>query len=368
MKQKFRLIYSLFSLILCASLFINYAGGIDDNYAGAPTGTGNESTCSDCHGGGSTSGSSVMLSNVPSSYVKGQSYPLTLTIVHGSPIGTSRGGFQIVATDGMSGAMVGAFSASGGTRINNVDRLVQSTPKSLSSGTASWTFDWIAPTTGAPTNVVFYYVGNAANGNGGTSRDAILTGNTSTILPIELLNFTAKTGDNKTVNVAWKTASERNNRHFVLERSGDNQKFEAITQLKGNGTSATQQNYQFTDDATNLANNIVYYRLQQVDFDGTTTYSKVVSVDIRNNATLKIYPSLARKGDVLQVETINNATIEVLNTNGQVVQTVQKSINTINANADKTTFTIATADLVSGRYFVRFIGNGLVKTSSFVVL
>ncbi len=365
MKQKFRLIYSLFSLVLCASLFINYSSGMDGDYAGAPNDNG---TCANCHGGGSISGSSVTLSNVPSSYVKGQSYPLTLTIVHGSPTGMSVGGFQIVATDGTSNGMVGAFSAPSGTRVNNVDRLTHSTPQGLSSGTASWTFNWTAPTAGAPANVVFYYVGNAANGTGGTSGDAILTGNSSTIVPIELLNFTAKTGDNKTVNLAWKTASERNNRHFVLERSVDNQKFEAITQVKGNGTSATQQQYQFTDDATNLTNNVVYYRLQQVDFDGTTTYSKVVSVDIRNNATLKIYPSLARKGDVLQVETVNNATIEVLNTNGQVVQTVQKPTNTINANADKTTFTIATADLVSGRYFVRFIGNGLVKTSSFVVL
>lgn len=362
MKQKFRLIYSLFSLIACAALFINYSGGRDDNYAGAPNDSG---TCANCHGGGSTMGSSVSLSNVPTSYVKGQSYPLTLTITHGSPIGSSVGGFQIVATNGTSNAMVGSFTASMGTRVNNVSRLTQSTPKDLSSGTTSWTFNWTAPTTGAPTNVVFYYVGNAADGTGGSDADAVLTANSSTILPIELLNFTAKTGDNKTVSVAWKTASERDNRHFVLERSGDNQKFEAITQVKGSGTSAAAQNYQFTDDATNLTGNVVYYRLQQVDFDGTTTYSKVVSVTIRNNATLKIYPSLAKKGDVLQVETLNNATIEVLNINGQVVQTVQ---NSLNANANKTTLTISTADLVSGRYFVRFIGNGLVKTSSFVVL
>ncbi len=369
MKQKFRLIYSLFTLIMGASLFINYAGGRDDNYAGAPTGMGgNEPTCANCHFGGTTTGSSVALSNVPASYVKGQSYPLTLTIVHGSPIPTSVGGFQIVATNGVSNAMIGTFSEPTDTRINNVNRLTQSTPRNLSSGTASWTFNWTAPTTGAPSNVVFYYVGNAANGTGGTDGDAILTGNTSTILPIELLRFSAKTGDNKTVNLAWKTASERNNRHFNLERSSDNQKFEVITQLKGNGTSAMPQDYQFTDEAVNLTSNVIYYRLQQVDFDGTTTYSKVVSVDRVAKATLKIYPTLAKKGDVLQVETMNNATIDVLNINGQVVQTVQKSTNSVNRNADNATFTISTADLMSGRYFVRFIGNGLVKTSSFIVL
>ena len=369
MKQKFRLIYSLFSLILGASLFISYSGGRDGNYAGAPqTGGGNEPTCANCHSGGSTTGSSVALSGVPSSYVKGRLYPLTLTLVHGSPIPTSVGGFQIVATNGTSNGMIGSFTASSGTRVNNVSRLTHDSRALLSSGTTSWTINWTAPTTGAPTNVVFYYVGNAANGIDGSDGDAILTGNTGTVLPIELLSFTAKTGDNKTVNLAWETASERNNSHFVLERSGDNQKFEVITQVKGNGTSASAQNYQFTDDAANLASNILYYRLQQVDFDGTTTYSKVVSVDIRANATLKVYPTLAKKGDVLQVETLNNATIEVLNINGQVVQSIQKSANSGNANAEKTALTIATADLIAGRYFVRCVGNGVVKTSSFIVL
>ncbi len=365
MKQKFRLIYSFFILIFSASLFINFSGGVDDNYAGAP---GDNGTCANCHGGGSTTGSSVTLSNVPSSYVKGQSYPITLTIVHGSPISSSQGGFQIVATNGISNAMIGSFSAPAGTRINSANRLTQSVPKDLSSGTTSWTINWTAPTTGAPSNVKFYYVGNAANGNGGTSGDAILTGNSSTALPIELLSFSAKSGNNKTVNLTWKTASERNNSHFILERSGDNQQFEAIKQVKGSGTSTSVQNYQFTDDVENLVRNVLYYRLQQVDFDGTTTYSKTVSVDARKNANLKIYPSLAKRGDVLQVETADNATIEVLNINGQVVQTVLKSPNNINPNADEKTLTIATADLIAGRYFVRCIGNGMVKTSSFMVL
>ncbi len=365
MKQKFRLIYPLFSLALVASLFMSYSGGRDGYYSGAP---GDSGTCANCHGGGSSVGSSVTLSNVPSTYLVGQSYPLTLTIQHGSPISSSVGGFQIVATNGSSNAMIGTFSAPMGTRVNNVSRLTHSTPQDLSTGTTAWTFNWTAPTNSAPTNVVFYYVGNAADGTGGSDADAILTGNTSTVLPIELLSFSAKTGDNKTVNLAWKTASERNNRHFNLEKSVDNQKFEVFTQLKSKGTSAAAQSYQFTDDATNVTNSIVYYRLQQVDFDGTTTYSKVVSVDIEAKATLKIYPSLAKKGDVLQIETLNNATIDVLNINGQVVQTVQKSADNAHGKADKTTFNISTSDLTSGRYFVRFIGNGLVKTSSFIVL
>jgi hypothetical protein len=367
MKQKFRLIYPLFTLTLIASVFMSYSGGRDDNYAGAPSDSG---TCANCHGGGSTTGSSVLLSNVPTSYLAGQSYPLTLTLQHGDPIASSVGGFQIVATNGTTNTMVGSFSipANSGMRVNNVSRLTQSTPKNLSTGTTSWTFNWVAPTSGAPANVVFYYVGNAADGTGGTDADAILTGNTSTVLPIALLNFSAKAGNNKTINLVWKTASERNNRHFNLERSIDNQKFEVIGQLKGNGTSAAAHTYQFADDATNVSDDVVYYRLQQVDFDGTTTYSKVISIAIESKATLKIYPSFAKRGDVLQLETVKNAIIEILNINGQVVQMVQKSSNTFNAKAGYDILNIQTADLVSGRYFVRFVGGGLIKTGSFIVL
>lgn len=361
MKQKFRLIYPLFSLALLGALFISFSSGRDDEYAGAPSDNG---TCANCHGGGSGTGS-ISLSNVPAQFTSGQTYPLTLTIVHGS---ASVGGFQIVATNGTTNTQVGSFTAGSGSRLNNVDRLTHNSSKTLSSGTVSWTFDWTAPASGAPSNVVFYYAGNAADGTGGTGGDAIVTGNSSTALPIELLSFSAKNGSNKTVNLAWKTASERNNQHFNLERSVDNQQFEKIGQLKGNGTSATPNSYQFTNDVANLSSNIVYYRLQQVDFDGKTTYSKVISIDIEAKASLKIYPSLAKRGDVLQLETVNNATIEVLNINGQIVQTVQQSANSFNQKADKTTLTIPTANLPSGRYFVRFIGNGLIKTGSFMVL
>jgi Secretion system C-terminal sorting domain/Reeler domain len=362
MKQKFRLIYSLFSLVLVASLFMSYASGRDGYYAGAPNDDG---TCANCHGGGSTSGNSINLSNLPTSFVAGGTYSLTLTIQHAS---ASVGGFQIVATNGVTNTMLGSFSAPSFTRINDVNRLTHSSPQSFSGGSTSWTFDWTAPSSNVPANIVFYYVGNAANGDGGTSGDAILTGTSNTTLPIELLNFSAKMGNNKTVNLAWTTASERNNRHFNVERSVDNQKFDVIGQLKGNGTSAARHDYQFTDDAANLSNNLVYYRLQQVDFDGKTTYSKIISVDIESKATLKIYPSLAYRGAVLQVETVKNATIEVINTNGQVVQTLQKSSNSANRETNKETLNISTSDLSSGRYFVRFVGNGLVKTGSFIVL
>jgi hypothetical protein len=363
MKQKLQLVYTLFSIVMLGSLFINYSGGYDGNLAGAPT----EGTCQGCHSGGFVSGNSVGLSNVPTNFVAGRTYSLTLSAQHSAAL---VGGFQIVATNGINNALVGTFTASATekTQLTSSSRLTHLGAKSFSGGQVSWTFDWKAPATGSPSNVTFYYVVNAANGNGSNgSGDAILTGSSSTVLPIELVQFSATKNEEKSVNLTWKTSSEHNNSHFNVERSGNNQKFETIGQIKGNGNSARTHNYQFTDDALNSLNSTVYYRLQQVDFDGNSSYSKTVSVALEPKVALKIYPNFARKGDVLQVETAKNTQLEVIDINGKVVQILQQSA-THSQSKEKGTVTIMTADLPSGRYFVRSIGDGLLKTSSFMVL
>jgi hypothetical protein len=357
MKRKFTFIYPLFSLILLASLFISYAGGRDDEYAGAPNDFG---ACDGCHGGGDPTGN-VTLSNVPNRFIAGQTYALTLTIQHAAAL---RGGFQIVATNGTTNAMVGSFTASTGMRLNNVSRLTQSTPRNFSSGSVSWTFNWTAPSSNTP-RVVFYYAGNAVNGDGGTSGDAVFTGNSSTTIPIELVNFEAKKGADKTINLAWTTASEQNNRIFDVERSVNNQKFETIATLKGSGTSAATHNYQFTDDADKMGSNVVYYRLRQIDFDGNSTYSKTISVALLSKTSLKIYPTLAKQGDVLNLETTENGRIDLIDMSGKIVKTIQQPLQV--GNQSVTTVNVVTADLPTGRYFVRSLGNGLLQTAGFVV-
>jgi hypothetical protein len=365
MKKKFQLIYLLFSLVSVGSLFISSSGGYDGNAAGAPIPVAsNEGTCSNCHFGGS--GGTIALTGAPAYFTAGQTYSLTLSMQHPTAL---KGGFQIVATNGINNNMVGTFSPSSGstdTRLtySGTNRLTHNGKKDFSGTNTSWTFNWTAPASGLPSNIVFYYAGNAVNNTGGTDGDAVIAGSTNVVVPIELLDFSAEKNGDKAVHLTWKTASERNNRFFNVQRSPNNQKFETIGQLKGSGSSSVLQTYQFTDDAVNTPNNVVYYRLQQVDFDGTSTYSKTVSVSLESKWALKIYPSFAQKGDVLTLETVKNATIDVLNSNGKVVQTIQQATN----NSEKETLNIPTSDLPSGRYFVRFVGGGLYKTGSFIVL
>ena len=353
-----RLIYTLFSIILFSSLFLSYSGGYDGNAAGAP----NEGTCSNCHSGASNG--SVTLANVPAQFLAGQTYPLTLTIQHPT---ARAGGFQIVATNGSNNAMIGTFTAASGSQLTSENRLTHNSPKPFSGGNTSWTFNWTAPSDNISTNVVFYYVGNATNRDGGTSGDAVLTNSSRATIPVELLYFRAEKEAENNIRLLWSTASERNNATFIVQKSGYEQKFDSIGTVKGNGTSAEISQYEFTDNTPLAVISTVYYRLRQVDFDGKTTYSKTISVDFKQQIAMKIYPTLAKKGEFIHLEAVGNATIDILDISGRTMNKIQTSNSHTAQNATKEMVNINTSDLPTGRYFVRILGSGLVQTASFIV-
>ncbi|MGI4866841.1 MAG: FG-GAP-like repeat-containing protein [Janthinobacterium lividum] len=94
-------------------------------------------------------------------------------------------------------------------------------------------------------------------------------------LPVVLTSFTGQALAAGNV-LRWATASEANSDRFEVERSADGQEFVKIGQQAASGTTNASHTYQFTDAAAPAA--ISYYRLRQVDFDGTTSYSPVVTL------------------------------------------------------------------------------------------
>ena len=149
-----------------------------------------------------------------------------------------------------------------------------------------------APSAGLPTNpVVGHFTGGVwiekpsapsstlgyglTYGARFTSFSPFAVGQAGSLLPVELVYFNAFKSNNTNL-LTWKTASERNNSHFNVERSfnGENG-WATIGSVKGKGTSTLSNDYNFNDE-TPLS--ISYYRLKQMDFDGKSEYSKVVSV------------------------------------------------------------------------------------------
>jgi Secretion system C-terminal sorting domain len=108
--------------------------------------------------------------------------------------------------------------------------------------------------------------------------------------PVKLLTFGA-TKFNTDILVKWETAQELNNSHFIIERSSDGISFSSVGQVKGNENSNVIVAYNFLDVNAPTVN--LYYRLKQVDVDGTFTYSDVVLVRAgkSSNSTISIFPN-----------------------------------------------------------------------------
>jgi hypothetical protein len=115
------------------------------------------------------------------------------------------------------------------------------------------------------------------------------SGNTSnSTLPVELISFKAEQKADE-VTLLWATASEKDNSHFEVEMSANPEAgFTGIGKVNSKtGTSAVMTNYLLKYNLTNSGTH--YFRLKQVDLDGTFAYSKVVAVEIAAVAESKVF-------------------------------------------------------------------------------
>jgi hypothetical protein len=97
------------------------------------------------------------------------------------------------------------------------------------------------------------------------------------IIPVEFTSFTASVVGTD-VKLRWETATEINNSGFSIERKSTNSEYTEIGFVPGQGTTSEPTTYLFTDE--NLRAGEYTYRLKQIDFDGTVSYSDEVSADV----------------------------------------------------------------------------------------
>lgn len=98
----------------------------------------------------------------------------------------------------------------------------------------------------------------------------------TSILPIELIDFDAIRND-RFVDLTWQTATEKNNNYFTIEKSVDGLNFISIGNVSGAGNSTDLLTYKLIDSSP-TQDRVSYYRLKQTDYDGTFTYSDIISV------------------------------------------------------------------------------------------
>jgi hypothetical protein len=104
---------------------------------------------------------------------------------------------------------------------------------------------------------------------------AELNNNCDSPLPVKLVKFKADLLDH-IVGLSWTTADESNSLRFHIERSNNGREFIAIGSVAAKGNSNSTTNYSFVDNEPNEGIN--YYRLKQVDLDGTYTRSQIISI------------------------------------------------------------------------------------------
>jgi len=172
-------------------------------------------------------------------------------------------------------------------------------------------------------------------------------GNVANPLPVQLLDFTAQP-QGSAVNLAWHTASEKNSARFDIERSLDGTTFSKLGAVAANGTTTVAHSYSFRDAQLPLGATTLYYRLRQIDLDGTYAFSPVRVVGVAgagSTSTLALFPNPTQAAATLTGAPAQVA-VQVLDALGRVVYTTTTA-------ADGTASLDLPASLPSGVYVVR---------------
>jgi hypothetical protein len=159
------------------------------------------------------------------------------------------------------------------------------------------------------------------------------TGATSITLPVAINSFRSSTAANGIV-LNWSTLTESNNKGFYIERSNeggvDYNNIGFIATKAINGNSNSNVDYSFVDAFPLAGNN--FYRLKQVDIDGTQTFSSVTMTTIKAGTAITIYPNPATNNITISGAE-NGALIKIIGTaSGQTILTSTLSSSTLDVS------------------------------------
>ncbi|MFT6148930.1 MAG: hypothetical protein ACJAUH_001616 [Saprospiraceae bacterium] len=181
------------------------------------------------------------------------------------------------------------------------------------------------------------------------------------VLPVEFTYVRAGVLNNS-VKVEWETASELNNEVFFIERSVDGLTFTEIGNQQGAGTSLEVIQYSFIDVAPIAGVN--YYRIRQVDFDGTMEYSAVVKAEVaKSSFVVSINPTASSS----QVQIILGETYKQ-DLNVAVYDALGRTIMNSAINAGNNLLPIDISNFTNGQYFVRLFNETETITKTFFKL
>ena len=172
-----------------------------------------------------------------------------------------------------------------------------------------------------------------------------------TVLPVEMLSFEAA-AITQGIELRWSTATELDNDRFIIERSSDGVDFQPIGQMPGAGTTHSQTDYFHLDP--DPVPGINYYRLVQIDLDGASEHSAIVSAIYRPaGAPMVIYPNPSQ-GDITLATYFPEDGIVTVKIGDLAGRTVL--LQTVQGRTGSAEITVPTQALESGHYQIELIG------------
>ena len=220
----------------------------------------------------------------------------------------------------------------------------------------NFNFITLTGTTGTENGVTYVEFNGITSFSGGSGGVGI-SPHTSTPLPVTYTSIQAKPINNEYIQVSWTTASEINNKGFEVTRSTDGINFEKIGFVNGHNNSSISRAYAY-DDHNVVAGREYYYRLNQIDNDGKSEKSSIVSAYINRNSSTSVgefYPNPTLQNTTIEVSVTKNTsgTIRLIDALGQEVMKVNNDL-TIGLNK----MTLNTSSLSAGMYIAYIqIGN-----------
>ncbi|WP_317897992.1 DUF2341 domain-containing protein [Aurantibacillus circumpalustris] len=183
-------------------------------------------------------------------------------------------------------------------------------------------------------------------------------------LPVELSNFSASCGD-EGVEIKWTTQSESNNDFFKLQKSKDGLEWQNVKNIVGAGNSRSEKEYTFLDKV--YSNEISYYSISQVDFDGTEKRYKLISVACgkKKDGKVTLFPNpviTELNFDLNSLAYNGECQIKIVDNLGRLCQEFEFYLNPENSAIKMP------INLKSGYYFVQiFSGKTLVCSNRVIV-
>ncbi|HRN26815.1 MAG TPA: YCF48-related protein [Ignavibacteriaceae bacterium] len=228
--------------------------------------------------------------------------------------------------------------------------------------------NWFEFTEDVPTGLISFYAPTNNLGYAVGNNGLILKYDDTTYIPVELISFEGKLGSNEII-LSWITVSELNNQGYYIEKSFDKINWQTLTFIYGKGTTTEINYYSFKDNQPINGKN--YYRLKQVDFNGTFSYSEIIAVRYENfPLTLELFqnypnpfnPNTSIKYSISKTEFVNISLYTILG---------DKVTELINEEKQPGSYTVTlnANNLSSGIYFYKMLtSSGFTAVNKLIIV